>query len=231
MTTPGKLFIVSTPIGNLNDMTFRAIETLKAVDLIAAEDTRHTGILLKHFGISTRQVAYHEHNENRIAPQLLAQILDGKSIAVVSDAGTPGIEDAGFLLVRECLQEGIEIVPIPGASALLAALTIAGLPMDSFCFEGFLPKSSGRLRNKLTQLKEDRHTLVFFESPHRIAKSLPIMREILGDRPAFIGRELTKKFEQTYRGSLSQLSDIFEKKPVKGEMVVVVAGFRDELGA
>jgi 16S rRNA (cytidine1402-2'-O)-methyltransferase len=224
--TAGKLYIVATPIGNLGDMTLRAIETLKSVDLIAAEDTRHTGILLKHFGISGRQIPYHEHNEKIVVPQLLAQLLEGKNIALVCDAGTPGIADAGFLLVRECQKNSIEIFPIPGASSLLAALVIAGLPIDRFCFEGFLPRSSGRLKSRLTQLKEDEHTLVFFESPHRVIKSLPVMLEVLGDRPAFIGRELTKKFEQSYRGTISQLLDIIRGKPVKGELVLIVAGYR-----
>jgi 16S rRNA (cytidine1402-2'-O)-methyltransferase len=227
MPSAGKLYVVSTPIGNLGDMSFRAIETLKSVDLIASEDTRHTGLLLKHYGIATKQFAYHEHNERRVADQLIEKIKQGQNIALVTDAGTPAISDPGFYLVRECLRNAIEIVPIPGASSLLAALVISGMPVDRFCFEGFLPKTSGRLITRLNELKEDRRTLIFFESPQRILKTLKAILETVGDRQAFIGRELTKKFEQTYRMNISQLIEIFEKGTPKGELVLIVRGHTD----
>jgi 16S rRNA (cytidine1402-2'-O)-methyltransferase len=227
MPSAGKLYVVSTPIGNLGDMTFRAIETLKSVNLIASEDTRHTGLLLNHFDISTKQFPYHEHNEKRVAEQLIGKLKEGANIALVTDAGTPAVSDPGFFLVRECLRNDIEVVPIPGASSILAALVISGLPVDRFCFEGFLPKTSGRLKTRLTELKDDHRTLVFFESPQRITKTLKAILENIGDRPAFIGRELTKKFEQTYRMRISQLIDIFDKATPKGEFVLIVRGNTD----
>ncbi len=225
----GKLFIVSTPIGNLGDMTIRGIETLRAVDIIASEDTRRTGILLKHYGIETGQLSYHDHNKERMTPRVITELKEGKNMAIVSDAGTPGISDPGFYLVRECLRSGIEIVPIPGASSLMAAVVISGLPTDRFCFEGFLPKSGGKLKKRLTELKEEKRTLVFFESPHRIVKILKEMLKMFGDRQAFVGRELTKKFEQTYRHRLSQLIDILERKAPRGELVLVVGGKRENI--
>jgi 16S rRNA (cytidine1402-2'-O)-methyltransferase len=223
----GKLYIVSTPIGNLADMTFRAVEVLKTVDLIAAEDTRHTGILLKHYAIDTKQIAYHDHNKEKVTPGIIEKLRDGAKIAVVSDAGTPGISDPGFYLIRECLRNSIEVEPIPGASAMIAALVVSGLPTDRFCFEGFLPKTSGKLNARLTELKNEKRTLIFFESPHRLLKILPVMLEVLGDRRAFIGRELTKKFEQHYRYSLSELIAFFRSNPPKGEIVLVIAGKQD----
>lgn len=220
----GILYIVSTPIGNLQDLSSRAIEVLKSVDLIAAEDTRHTGILLKHYGINTKQYPYHQYNEKRVTAHLIEQLMEGKNIAVVSDAGTPGIADAGFWLVREAIKNDIQIVAIPGASSILAALVISGLPCDRFVFEGFLPKTSGRLETTLTALRETNRTMVFLESPHRITKALAAMLNIFGDRQAFVGRELTKKFEQTYRGTLSEILARFTGHPVKGEIVIIVAG-------
>ncbi len=220
----GTLYIVSTPIGNLQDISTRAIEILKAVDLIAAEDTRHTGILLKHYGIGTKQYPYHQYNEKRVTAHLIEQLVGGKNIAVVSDAGTPGIADAGFWLIREAIKNNIQVVAIPGASSILAALVISGLPCDRFVFEGFLPKTSGRLETTLKALRETNRTMVFLESPHRIAKALAAMHEIFGDRQAFVGRELTKKFEQTYRGTLSEILAYFTDHPVKGEIVIIVAG-------
>lgn len=220
----GILYIVSTPIGNLQDLSARAIEILKSVELIAAEDTRHTGILLKHYGITTRQFPYHQYNEKRVTANLIEQLIAGKNIAVVSDAGTPGIADAGFWLVREAIKNDIQVMAIPGASSLLTALVISGLPCDRFVFEGFLPKTSGRLESSLMALRESNRTMVFLESPHRIAKALAAMLEVFGDRQAFVGRELTKKFEQTYRGVLSELLAQFTAHPVKGEIVIIVAG-------
>jgi 16S rRNA (cytidine1402-2'-O)-methyltransferase len=230
MQTAGTLYIVSTPIGNLQDLSNRAIETLKSVDVIAAEDTRHTGVLLKHYGITSKQIAYHQYNEKRIVSQLVEQLASGKSIAVVSDAGTPGIADAGFLLVREAIKNDIPVIAIPGASSILTALVISGLPCDRFIFEGFLPKTSGRLESTLLGLKDANRTMVFLESPHRIVKALAAMLNALGDRRAFVGRELTKKFEQTYRGTLAELLAIFEQNPIKGEVVIIVAGKEEQSG-
>lgn len=226
----GKLFVVATPIGNIADMTFRGIETLKSVDLVISEDTRRTGVLLKHYGISTRQFPYHDHNKERVTPRIIAQLLEGKDVAVVSDAGTPGISDPGFYLVRECIKNGIEVIPVPGASSVMAAIVISGLPTDRFCFEGFLPRSTGKMKKRLIELKGDKRTLVFFESARRINKTLVMILEVLGDRDAFVGRELTKKFEQAYRNKVSELIEIFEGKPPRGELVLVVAGEREDFG-
>lgn len=220
----GTLYIVSTPIGNLQDISSRAIEILKSVDLIAAEDTRHTAILLKHYGIATKQFPYHQYNEKRVTANLIEQLAGGKNIAIVSDAGTPGIADAGFWLVREAIKNNIQVVAIPGASSILTALVISGLPCDKFIFEGFLPKTSGRLETALKALREINRTMVFLESPRRITRALTAMHEIFGDRQAFVGRELTKKFEQAYRGTLSEILAQFTEHPAKGEIVVIVAG-------
>lgn len=220
------MYVVSTPIGNLDDMTYRAGDILKTVDIIASEDTRHTGILLKHYGIQTRQIAYHDFNKEKTTPGLIEQLKSGLNMAVVSDAGTPGVSDPGFYLIRECLRNDIEVIPIPGASALLAALVVSGLPTDKFCFEGFLPKTSGKLKSRLSELKTENRTLVFFESPHRVVKTLGIMLEIFDDRQAYMGRELTKKFEQHYRQDISSLLAELKQKPPKGELVLIVAGNR-----
>lgn len=226
--THGTLYLVSTPIGNLQDISERAIETLKSVDLIAAEDTRHTGILLKRYSITTKQYPYHQYNEKRVTGHLIEQLISGKNIAVVSDAGTPGIADAGFWLVREAIKHEIEVIAIPGASAVLTALVISGLPCDKFVFEGFLPKTSGRLEATLKSLAELDRTMVFLESPHRLTKTLAAMINIFGDRRAFVGRELTKKFEQSYRGMLSELLALFTEHPKKGELVIIVTGHGGE---
>ncbi len=222
----GKLFVVATPIGNISDMTLRGVEVLKSVDLIASEDTRHTGVLLKHYDIATPQLSYHDYNKERVTPRIVGQLLDGKDVAVVSDAGTPGISDPGFYLIRECIRNGIEVIPIPGPSSLMAAIVISGLPTDRFCFEGFLPRSPGKMKKRLIELKSDRRTLIFLESARRINKTLVMILEVLGDRDAFVGRELTKKFEQSYRSKVSELIEIFKDKPPKGELVLVVAGKR-----
>jgi 16S rRNA (cytidine1402-2'-O)-methyltransferase len=223
----GKLYVVSTPIGNLGDMTFRAVEILKSVELIASEDTRHTGVLLQHYGISTRQTPYHDHNKERVTPGLVETLEGGGNIAVVSDAGTPGISDPGFYLVRACLKAGIEVIPIPGASSMLAALVVSGLPTDRFSFEGFLPKTSGRARNRLAELKGDSRTLIFFESPHRVIKTLNLIKDEMGDRQVFVGRELTKKFEQHYHGSISEVVNSLTGGSVKGEIVIAVSGMKE----
>ncbi len=220
----GKLYVVATPIGNMADITYRAVEILQSVDLIAAEDTRHTGQLLSRYGIETKQIPYHDHNKEKVTQRLVDQILEGRDLAVVSDAGTPGISDPGFYLVRECLQHEIEVIPIPGASSMLAGLVVSGLPTDRFCFEGFLPRTKGKVKRRLKELTDERRTLVFFESPYRLLKTLHLMHEELGDRQAFVGRELTKKFESHYHGGLSELIEIFSEKTVKGEIVIVVAG-------
>ena len=226
----GKLFVVATPIGNISDMTLRGVEVLKSVDLIASEDTRHTGVLLKHYDIATPQLSYHDYNKERVTPRIVGQLLDGKDVAVVSDAGTPGISDPGFYLIRECIRNGIEVIPIPGPSSLMAAIVISGLPTDRFCFEGFLPRSPGKMKKRLIELKSDRRTLIFLESARRINKTLVMILEVLGDRDAFVGRELTKKFEQSYRSRVSELIEIFKDKPPKGELVLVVAGKREDIG-
>jgi 16S rRNA (cytidine1402-2'-O)-methyltransferase len=220
----GILYIVATPIGNLGDITARAIETLKSVDLIASEDTRTSGFLLKHFGINTPQTSYHEHNERQKAPELVHLLQEGKSIALISDAGTPLVSDPGFRLVNEAISAGIEIIPIPGPSSILAALVASGFPTDRFCFEGYLPKSSGKLARRLGELSHEPRTMIFFETQFRILKSLPVMLEAFGDREIFIGRELTKKFEEKMRGKISEIIELLKNRTIKGEMVVVVSG-------
>lgn len=225
----GKLYVVSTPIGSLDDMTYRAVKVLQSVDLIASEDTRHTSILLKHYNINTKQISCHDFNKEKQTPRILSLLFDGQNIAIVSDAGTPGIADPGFYLIRECIKNNIDIIPVPGASSVMAAIVVSGLPTDRFSFEGFLPKTKGKLTTKLTNLKNDKRTLIFFESPYRIIKTLTAMIEVFGNRKAFVGRELTKKFEQFYRHNLSELLEIFKQKTPKGEFVIVVSGNRDDL--
>ena len=220
----GKLYVVSTPIGNLDDITYRAVDTLKAVDLIAAEDTRHTGRLLSNFGIQTRQIPYHDHNKEKVTPRILDEITDGKNVAVVSDAGTPGISDPGFYLIRQCLQSNIEVIPVPGASSMLAALVSSGMATDRFAFEGFLPRTKGKAVSRLNEIKDDARTLIFFESPHRLGKTLALMLEVFGERNAYVGRELTKKFEEHYYGAISGLISEFSDKKPKGEIVIVISG-------
>jgi 16S rRNA (cytidine1402-2'-O)-methyltransferase len=220
----GTLYVVGTPIGNLEDVTGRALRILRDVDLVACEDTRISGRLLERFGIETAMTSYHDHNEPQKAPQLADMMISGKSLALISDAGTPLISDPGYRLVNEAWSNEIEIVPIPGASSVLAALSISGFATDRFCFEGYLPNRSGRLRAYLRELAEERRTMVFFETPHRILKSLPVMLELLGDRLIFIGRELTKKFEEKLRGKISALLPLLEKRALRGEIVIVVPG-------
>jgi 16S rRNA (cytidine1402-2'-O)-methyltransferase len=223
MLDPG-LYVVSTPIGNLEDITLRALRVLKEADFVVCEDTRHTGLLLQHFQIDARFLSYHEHNKLQRTPELLEMLRQGKSLALASDAGTPGISDPGFYLIRAAIEKGIAVHPVPGASALLSALVVSGLPSDHFVFEGFLPKRDGRKLKRLKALAGQERTMVFFESPHRVAKTLGQFREILGDRRMVLARELTKKFEEAVRGRISEVIAVLEQRALKGEMVLVVAG-------
>ncbi len=220
---PRTLYIVSTPIGNLEDITFRAVKILSGVDLIAAEDTRKTKILLEHYNIQKGLISYFQFNEAKRTPELIEALKSGRSIAIVSDAGTPGISDPAYRLVRAAIDNGINIIPIPGASALLAALVVSGLPTDGFVFEGFLPHKKGR-RTKLEHLKAESRTIILYESPHRILKTLQNLQEIFGDRQVAVAREITKKFEEIFRGTLSEALNYFSSKSIKGEFVLVVKG-------
>ena len=223
-----KLFLVPTPIGNLGDMTFRALEILKDVDLILAEDTRKSGILLKHFEISKPVHSHHKFNEHRSIEGLLQQLKGGTSMALVTDAGTPGISDPGFLLIRACIQEGIEVETLPGPTAFVPALVNSGLPCDRFIFEGFLPQKKGR-QKRLGELSRENRTLVFYESPYRLHKSLMQMSEHFGpERRASVSRELSKVHEETRRGTLGELVLYFGQGKVKGEIVIVVEGAADQ---
>jgi 16S rRNA (cytidine1402-2'-O)-methyltransferase len=219
----GTLYLVSTPIGNLEDVTRRALRVLTEADLIACEDTRHTRKLLDHYGIKTKTISYHEHNERERADELAARLAAGESIALVSDAGTPNISDPGFRLVRAAITCGASVVPIPGATALVAALTASGLPTDEFYFGGFLPARTTQRRAKLSQLRSLPATLVFYEAPHRISATLHDAREVLGERDATVARELTKLHEEIGRGRLSELAEKFSgEHAARGEMVVVI---------
>jgi len=220
----GKLFIVPTPIGNLEDITIRAIRILKEVSIILAEDTRTSGFLLKHFQIQTPLQSHHKFNEHRTVEQIANRISAGESVALISDAGTPGISDPGFLLVRTCIEKGVEVECLPGATAFIPALVASGLPCDRFLFEGFLPQKKGR-NKRLEALKDEGRTLVFYESPFRLVKLLNQLFEVFGeDRKVSVSRELTKIHEETARGSLSEVAKYFESKGVKGEIVVIVEG-------
>lgn len=217
------LYIVSTPIGNLKDITLRAIEILKNVDLIAAEDTRHTGILLKHYDIQTPQTSYFEHNKLKKADYLIRLLKEGSDVALVSDAGTPGISDPGYCLINLAQENDIEITVIPGACAAISALTLSGLPMDRFCFEGFLPVKSAARRRKLEELKGERRTIIYYESPHRLLKSLKDIEEVLENPIVAVARELTKKFEELKSGTASEVLEYFSQKKVKGEIVLLIS--------
>jgi len=223
-TVNPKLYLVPTPIGNLEDITLRAINVLKSVDVVLAEDTRTSGNLLKHLGISKPMQSYHIHNEHQTVQKIIARILKGESMALVSDAGTPAVSDPGFLLVRECLKNGVEVECLPGPTAFVPALVNSGLPSDRFTFEGFLPHKKGR-QTRLTELKEEERTMIFYESPHRLLKSLEQFAEYFGgDRQASVSRELTKMFEETVRGTLTEIIAYFTEKTIKGEIVIVIAG-------
>jgi 16S rRNA (cytidine1402-2'-O)-methyltransferase len=220
----GTLYIVSTPIGNFEDMTLRALRILKEVKLIAAEDTRRTGLLLKHFDIQTPLTSYFEGNEMKKRDFILSKLRDGDSIALVSDAGTPGISDPGFRLIQKTIAEKIPIAPIPGPSAVIAALSVAGLPTDAFLFRGFLPHKSKKRRDLLQELKGMRETLVFYESPHRISETLQDILDILGDRELVLARELTKAYEEIFRGKVSEVLNRVGERRLKGEITLVVSG-------
>ena len=225
------LYLVATPIGNLEDITMRALRVLNEADLIACEDTRHTGRLLQHFGISKPTISYHEHNERTRAPELVERLIKGERIALVSDAGTPGISDPAYRIVTAALEYGVEIVPIPGATALIAALIASGLPTDSFLFAGFLPPKQQARRARLEELQTQRATLVLYEAPHRIRETLADAWEILGDRPAVLARELTKLHEEFLRGSLRELNERLAVQEPRGELVLVIAGWRADNAA
>lgn len=223
-----KLFIVPTPIGNLEDMTFRAIKALKGVDLIIAEDTRKTGFLLKHFEISKPMFAFHKFNEHKTVLQLVGRMQRGETMALVSDAGTPAISDPGFLIVREAIAGDVPVECLPGATALIPALVCSGLPNDKFCFEGFLPPKKGR-QKRLKELSTETRTMVFYESPHRLYKALVQFSEFFGtERRVTVSRELSKIHEETVRGTMAQLVEHFSKKETKGEIVICVEGLRDK---
>ena len=220
---PGKLYLVPTPIGNLSDMTYRAVEVLKGVDLILAEDTRTSGILLKHFEINTPAQSFHAHNEHKKVDDAIEKLKSGTSIAQISDAGTPGISDPGFLLVRAALANEVPVDSLPGATAFVPALIKSGFPSERFVFEGFLPHKKGR-QSRIEALKEESRTTIFYESPHRLLKTLQQFKEILGDRNVSVSRELTKKFEETVTGTVEEVLSHFESKSVKGEFVIVLEG-------
>ncbi len=220
----GTLYVVSTPIGNLEDLTYRAVRVLSEVDIVACEDTRHTQKLLNHYGIKTKTVSYHEHNERDRAGELLTSLQSDLDVAIVSDAGTPGISDPGFRVVRMALEAGMRVVPVPGPTALVSALVASGLPSDEFFFAGFLPARSGARRTRLADLAAIPSTLIFYEAPHRIVASLEDARKILGEREAVVARELTKLHEEVLRGRLSELVEKFSKaaQEPRGEIVVVI---------
>ncbi|PIW68761.1 MAG: 16S rRNA (cytidine(1402)-2'-O)-methyltransferase [Candidatus Omnitrophica bacterium CG12_big_fil_rev_8_21_14_0_65_42_8] len=220
----GKLFIVATPIGNLKDITFRAIETLKAVALIACEDTRHTKKLLSHYGISTPTTSYFEYNKIQKGGHLLKLLKEGRDIALVSDSGTPGISDPGFNIVRLAIENSILITVIPGPSAIIAGIVLSGMPTDSFVFEGFLAQRPGKRRNELKALNQEKRTIVIYESPHRILKTLKDILDIMGDRDISVMRELTKVFEETLRLKVSESIEHFTKNSPRGEFIIVIKG-------
>ncbi|HOW39444.1 MAG TPA: 16S rRNA (cytidine(1402)-2'-O)-methyltransferase [Bacteroidales bacterium] len=222
-----KLILVPTPVGNLKDITLRALEVLESADLILAEDTRQSSKLLHHFNIKTPLQSHHKFNEHKSAEAVCNKILEGTTVALISDAGTPGISDPGFLLVRTCIEKGIEIETLPGATALIPALVNSGLPCERFCFEGFLPQKKGR-NKKLSALTEEQRTMIFYESPYRLLKALGEMSEHFGsDRQASVSRELSKIYEETKRGTLAELEQYYNEHPPKGEFVIVVAGKKE----
>jgi 16S rRNA (cytidine1402-2'-O)-methyltransferase len=226
--TSGTLYIVATPIGNLEDITLRAIRVLKEADLIAAEDTRHTRRLLDRYHIETQLTSYHDHNKEEKAPVLVARMLEGKSVALVSDAGTPGISDPGYFLINLALDRKVPVVPIPGATAAIAALSVSGMPTDSFVFEGFLPARHMARKKRLQHLAKEERTIIFYEAPHKILRSLEDMLEVLGDRKAVVTRELTKIHEEAIRGTLSDILRHLQTGTIKGEFTVIVHGASSE---
>lgn len=219
-----KLYIVPTPIGNLDDITLRAIKVLNEVDFILCEDTRTSSVLLKHLGIEKKLYPHHKFNEHGTVRQVAEWITAGRSAAMISDAGTPGISDPGFLLVRTCVEQGIEVITLPGATALIPALVQSGFPCDRFCFEGFLPQKKGRSKH-LQALADETRTMIFYESPYRVVKCLEQFREVFGgDRPVSVSREITKIHEETVRGTIDEVLEHFRQTPPKGEFVLIVGG-------
>jgi 16S rRNA (cytidine1402-2'-O)-methyltransferase len=222
-----KLYVVPTPVGNLEDMTFRAIRVLKEADLILAEDTRTSGFLLKHFDIKTPMQSHHKFNEHKTVENVVQRIKNGQIVALISDAGTPAISDPGFLVVRQCVENGIDVECLPGATAFVPALVASGLPNDKFCFEGFLPQKKGR-QTKFTELSKEKRTMIFYESPFRLVKTLTQLSEYFGEsRKASVSREISKLFEETKRGTLQELTLYFTEHNPKGEIVVIVAGLEE----
>ena len=222
-----KLYVGPTPIGNLEDMTFRAVKVLNSVDLILAEDTRTSGFLLKHYGIKTPMQSHHKFNEHKTLQHVVEKIKSGQNVALISDAGTPAISDPGFMLVRACVEQEIEVECLPGATAFVPALVTSGLPNDRFCFEGFLPQKKGR-QTKLKSLAAESRTMIFYESPFRIVKTLTQLAEVLGtERRASVSREISKLYEETVRGTLTELAEHFTLHPPKGEFVLIVAGYEE----
>lgn len=220
----GILYIVPTPVGNLEDMTFRAVRILKEADLVLAEDTRTSGVLLKHYDIQNHLLSHHKFNEHSTSAGIVERLQGGQTVALISDAGTPGISDPGFFLVREAVRAGIEVQTLPGATAFVPALVSSGLPCDRFCFEGFLPPKKGR-QSRIEALRDEQRTMVFYESPYRLLKLLQQLAEVFGgERPASVCREISKLHEESRRGNLSELVSHFTQTPPKGEIVVVVAG-------
>ena len=220
----GKLYIVPTPVGNLLDMTFRAVEVLKSADLILAEDTRTTSVLLKHYDIHGKLESHHKFNEHKTVSAIRDRILSGLDVALVSDAGTPGISDPGFLLVRTCVEEGIEVETLPGATAFVPALVSSGFPCDRFCFEGFLPVRKGRM-TRLSELSGEKRTMIFYESPYRLVRTLQQFTEVFGqDRKCCVAREISKKFEEHRRGTLDEVVRWYSAHEPKGEIVIIVEG-------
>ena len=228
MSNKGHLFVVGTPIGNLEDITLRAISTLQNVDLILAEDTRNSKKLLSAHNIDTKMMSYHEHSNEKETKRIISLLLDGKNLALISDAGTPTISDPGYGLIRDCIKKEIKIIPIPGASAITTAMSVSGLPSDSFTFFGFLPQKKGRIK-KIKELLNVDNTIILFESPFRLEKTLNQLKEYLGNRSVVVGRELTKLYEEIIRGNLEDVIKYFSKSKVKGEIVIMIGKDDDRI--
>ena len=228
MSDKGHLFVVGTPIGNLEDITLRAISTLQNVDLILAEDTRNSKKLLSAHNINTKMMSYHEHSNEKETKRIISLLLDGKNLALISDAGTPTISDPGYGLIRDCIKKEIRIIPIPGASAITTAMSVSGLPSDSFTFFGFLPQKKGRIK-KIKELLNVDNTIILFESPFRLEKTLNQLKEYLGNRSVVVGRELTKLYEEIIRGNLEDVIKYFSKSKVKGEIVIMIGKDDDRI--
>jgi 16S rRNA (cytidine1402-2'-O)-methyltransferase len=224
----GTLYLVPTPVGNLEDITYRALRILKEADLILAEDTRTSGILLKHFEIKNAMLSYHKFNEHQTVDRVVERLRAGEMVAVISDAGTPGISDPGFLVAREAIRAGVEVITLPGATAFVPALVSSGLPCDRFCFEGFLPQKKGR-QSRLEALREESRTMIFYESPHRVVKALAQFVEVFGpERPVSVCREISKIHEESVRGTLQEVLDYFQTNEPRGEVVIVVVGLDEK---